>query len=100
MDHARAPVETSGPWSLVDRSRWMHDRGMRALIVYETMYGSTRTIAEHIALGLADRFEATLVPVADATTDLAAAADLVVCGAPTHAHGLPRPGTRRVAVDG
>ncbi len=29
---------------------------MRALIVHETMYGSTRTIAEHIAHGLADRF--------------------------------------------
>jgi len=78
----------------------MHDQGMRALIVYETMYGGTRTIAEHIALGLADRFEATLVPVAEATKDLATGADLVVCGAPTHAHGLPRPGTRRVAVDG
>jgi hypothetical protein len=73
---------------------------MRALIVYETMYGSTRTVAEHIALGLADRFDATLVPVAEATSELVADADLLVCGGPTHAHGLSRPGTRRMAVDG
>ena len=78
----------------------MQHREMRALIVYETMYGSTRTIAEHIALGLADRFDATLVPVAEATKDLATDADLVVCGAPTHIHGLSRPRTRRMAVDG
>ena len=50
--------------------------------------------------GLADRFDATLVPVADATPEFVAQADLLVCGSPTHAHGLSRPRTRRAAVDG
>jgi hypothetical protein len=73
---------------------------MRALIVFESMYSNTRTIAEHIAVGLADRFDATVVPVAEATPELVAQADLLVCGGPTHAHGLSRPSTRRAAVDG
>jgi hypothetical protein len=76
-----------------------HDWGMRALIVFESMYGNTRTIGEHIAVGLADRYEVTLVPVANATPELVAQADLLVCGAPTHVHGLSRPSTRRAAVE-
>jgi hypothetical protein len=72
---------------------------MRALIVFESMYGNTRTISEHIAVGLADRYEVTLVPVAYATPELVAQTDLLVCGAPTHAHGLSRPSTRRAAVE-
>jgi hypothetical protein len=72
---------------------------MRALIVYESMYGNTRIVAERIASGLADRFEATPVAVSALSPADVAEADLIVCGAPTHAHGLSRPSTRRAAVD-
>jgi hypothetical protein len=72
---------------------------MRALIIVESMYGNTRTIAERVAAGLADRFDATILPVGETTPELVADADLLVCGGPTHAHGLSRPGTRRAAVD-
>ena len=51
---------------------------MRALVVYESMYGNTREIAGNIADGLRADYEVTLVPVAEATTELVAGADLLV----------------------
>jgi hypothetical protein len=72
---------------------------MRALIVYESIYGNTRSVAERIAAGLGDRFEATVVAVASVSAADVAGTDLLVCGAPTHVHGLPRPGSRRTAVN-
>jgi len=73
---------------------------MRALIVFESIYGNTRTIAEHVAVGLSDRFDATVVSVVDATPELVDRADLLVCGGPTHVHGLSSRSTRRAAFDG
>jgi hypothetical protein len=72
--------------------------GMRALVVYESMYGNTRVIASHIADGLRADYEVTLVPVAGATAGLVAGADLLVVGAPTHMHGLPNAATRQKAA--
>jgi hypothetical protein len=72
---------------------------MRALIVYESMYENTRTVAERIAAGLTDRFETSVVAVGSVSPTDVAEADLLVCGAPTHVHGLPRPSTRRAAAD-
>jgi menaquinone-dependent protoporphyrinogen IX oxidase len=43
---------------------------MRALVVYESMYGNTRGIAGNIADGLRSTCEVTLVPVAEATAEL------------------------------
>jgi len=40
---------------------------MRALVVYESMYGNTREIASNIADGLRADFDVTLVSVAEAT---------------------------------
>ena len=71
---------------------------MRALVVYESMYGNTHEIARNIADGLRTNYEVTLVPVAEATADLVAGADLLVAGAPTHVHGLPSVATRRMAA--
>ena len=51
---------------------------MRALVVYESMYGNTHVIASNIADGLRATHEVTLVPVATATADLVAQADLLV----------------------
>ena len=67
---------------------------MRALVVYESMYGNTQVTAGNIADGLRGDYEVTLVPLAEATAELVAGADLLVAGAPTHMHGLPsrRPG--------
>jgi len=71
---------------------------MRALVVYETMYGNTREIADSIADGLRAGYEVTVVPVAEATAELVAGADLLVAGAPTHMHGLSTIVTRQMAA--
>jgi hypothetical protein len=71
---------------------------VRALVVYESMYGNTHVIASNIADGLRADCEVTLVPVAEATWDLFADADLLVVGAPTHMHGLSSRSTRRMAA--
>ena len=39
---------------------------MRAVVVYESMYGNTHLIADAIATGLRPRFEARVVPVSGA----------------------------------
>jgi hypothetical protein len=71
---------------------------MRALVVYESMYGNTHVVASNIADGLRATHEVTLVPVAGATEDLVAGVDLLVVGGPTHMHGLSSPASRRMAA--
>jgi menaquinone-dependent protoporphyrinogen IX oxidase len=73
--------------------------GMRALVVYESMYGNTHVVASNIADGLRADYEVTLVPVEEATPELLAGADLLVVGAPTHMHGLSRAASRRMAAE-
>ena len=70
---------------------------MRAVVVYESMYGNTHVIATNIAAGLRDTHEVTLVSVSRATPDLIAGADLLVVGAPTHLHGLSTASSRQAA---
>ena len=71
---------------------------MRALVVYESMYGSTHVIADNIADGLRADYEVTVVPVREATPELVAAADLIVAGAPTHLRGLSSAKSRQMAA--
>ena len=73
---------------------------MRALVVYESMYGNTRVVAGEIADGLRVGYEVTVVPVAEATAELVAGADLLVAGGPTHMHGLSSASSRRMAAEG
>ena len=72
---------------------------MRAVVVYESMYGNTHLIADAIGTGLAQGFDVTVVPVAEADKAVVAGADLVVVGGPTHVHGMSRSSTRQGAVD-
>lgn len=69
---------------------------MRATVVYESMYGNTRRIAEAIAEGLDDGTE--VVPVSEAIADRPAETELLVVGGPTHAWSMSRPRTRAAAV--
>jgi flavodoxin len=72
---------------------------MKTLIVYESMFGNTRRIAEALAQALdAAGVEATVTPAASAPTDVSGF-DLVIVGAPTHAHSLPRPSSREQAAN-
>ncbi|HXY91962.1 MAG TPA: flavodoxin domain-containing protein [Acidimicrobiia bacterium] len=74
---------------------------MKAVVIYESMYGNTHLIAEAIGAGLRGdaAAEVAVVPVGDAGDALLAACDLVVVGGPTHAHGLPRESTRTAAAE-
>ncbi|GGP75648.1 flavodoxin family protein [Saccharothrix coeruleofusca] len=67
----------------------------RALVVYESMFGNTKAIAEAIGTALA----AEVVEVSDAPDVLPEDVGLLVVGAPTHAFGLSRPATRKSAAD-
>src|ERR1039458_5298273 len=71
---------------------------MRALVVYESMYGNTRVVAGNIADGLRAGHDVILVPVAEATGELLAWADLVIVGGPTHMHLLSTAASRRLAA--
>jgi hypothetical protein len=72
---------------------------MRAVVVYESMYGNTHLIADAIGAGLGTDFDVQIVPVPEASAAALDGADLVVVGGPTHAHGMSRAATRKAAVE-
>lgn len=57
---------------------------MRAIVVYESMYGNTRHIAEAIARGIDGSGTVRVVPVSGVEAVSLANFDLVVVGGPTH----------------
>lgn len=84
---------------------------MRALVIFESMFGDTRTVAEQVAAGIGAEFsaaladeaagspaEVSLLEVSQAPTAVPEGWDLLVLGAPTHAFGLSRPTTREDAA--
>jgi flavodoxin len=72
---------------------------MPVLVVYESMFGNTHTVADRIAEGLGPLGEVTVVAVSGATPEVVAGADLVVVGGPTHIHGMVRPTSQKSAVE-
>ena len=71
---------------------------MKALVVYESMFGNTEEVARAVADGLRERLEVEVVEVGDAPARLPAPLDLVVVGGPTHAFSMTRQNTREDAV--
>jgi hypothetical protein len=71
---------------------------MRAVVVYESMYGNTHLVADAIGNGLRTAYQVDVVPVDRADQRLLERADLVVVGGPTHAHGMSHASTREAAV--
>jgi len=67
---------------------------VRALVVYESMFGNTKAVAFAIASGIREAMEVDTVEVSDAPTVLPTDLDLLVVGGPTHAHGLTSSTTR------
>ena len=75
---------------------------MHAVVVYESMYGNTATIAEAIADGLRGhnaRLDVTTLRVGAADPSAVEHADLIVVGGPTHTFGMSRMKTRAAAVE-
>lgn len=71
---------------------------MRAVVVYESMYGNTHLIADAVAEGLAPVGEVEVVPVERADAAMLDGAQLVVVGGPTHVHGMSTKMSRQGAV--
>jgi hypothetical protein len=72
---------------------------MRAVVVYESMYGNTHLVADAIGAGLETAFEVSVVPVSQADPAVLDGAGLVVVGGPTHVHGMSRASTRKAATE-
>lgn len=73
---------------------------MKALVVYESLYGNTAVIGEAIAASLREHgLEVDARLLSKVSTDETAAFDLLVVGGPTHTHGMSKPNTRRTAAD-
>jgi flavodoxin len=66
-----------------------------ALVVYESIYGNTRAVAEAVAEGIGG---ATVLPVHEAANP-AADTELLVAGGPTHMHGLTTTRSRQMATE-
>jgi Flavodoxin domain len=72
---------------------------MHGLVVYESMFGNTRQIAEAVADGLKGSMDIEVLHADSVPGSGLSDLDLVVVGAPTHVRGMPRPGTRKGAPD-
>ncbi|MCP2267175.1 flavodoxin family protein [Promicromonospora thailandica] len=71
---------------------------MRALVVYESMYGNTKLVAQAIGEGIEESMHADVVEVTVAPTTVTADVTLLVVGGPTHAFSMSWPSTRRDAA--
>jgi hypothetical protein len=73
----------------------------RALIVYESMFGSTRAVANAVAGGLRGRMPVDVAAIDDAPQRLGVVPDdvsLLIVGAPSHLWGLSTPKSRAAAA--
>jgi hypothetical protein len=71
---------------------------LRAVIVYESMFGNTHVIADAVGRGLEPMVDVVVVPLAEAGRERLGDSDLLVVGGPTHFHGMSRPRTRNWAA--
>lgn len=71
---------------------------MAAVVIFESIYGNTREVANAVAAGLGEN---TLVAaVGDADEAVLSDTELLVVGGPTHMHGLATSMSRKMAVKG
>ncbi|MGE5131362.1 MAG: flavodoxin family protein [Gemmatimonadota bacterium] len=75
---------------------------MDVAIVYESLFGNTRSVAEAIADGVRQADPSAhvdLLPVANAKAEQVARAQLLVVGGPTHMRGMTSDMTRRKGLE-
>lgn len=70
---------------------------MRALIVYESLWGNTEKVARAIAQGVSEFMTVEMCDVSDASITFGPELGLIVAGGPTHAFTLSRRSTRSEA---
>ena len=76
---------------------------MRTVVIYESVFGNSRQIAEAIAAGIRvsqPGSAVACVPVTTATAELVSGADLLIAGGPTHMRGMSSRMTRRKGAEG
>ena len=71
---------------------------MKALVVYESLFGNTEKVAQAIADGLSEHGEVELLEVTKTREVTPEHLDLLVVGGPTHGFSMTRPTTREEAV--
>ena len=71
---------------------------MKAVVVYESLWGNTGQVAKAVADGIGP--EAMALSTAEVTPEAAAEADLLVAGAPLQAFSLPTARIRESITDG
>jgi flavodoxin len=71
---------------------------MKALVVYESLFGNTELVASAVATGLRRHMDVELLDVTRAPTETVELLDLIVVGGPTHAFSMTRPSTREEAL--
>ncbi len=69
---------------------------MKALVIYESVFGNTKLVADSIAKGMESQFEVEAIEVGEFQDDLGGV-ELLVIGGPTHVFGMSRPSTREDA---
>ncbi|MBN2015265.1 flavodoxin family protein [Candidatus Dojkabacteria bacterium] len=57
---------------------------MKSLVVYDSVYGNTRKIAEAIKEGLSEKYETKIIQASEAKAEDTGNIDLLVVGSPTH----------------
>jgi flavodoxin len=72
---------------------------MKALVVYESMFGNTELIARAIAEGLGGSLDVDVIEVSEAPAQPDAEVALIVAGGPTHAFSMSRTNTRADAIN-
>jgi Flavodoxin domain len=70
---------------------------MKALVVYESLFGNTEQVARAISAGLSEHGDVEMVEVTKAPTEITEPVDLIVIGGPTHAFSMTRESTREDA---
>ena len=72
---------------------------MKALVVYESMFGNTGQVAEAIAAGLGESVEVEMAEISQAPREPGSDVELIVAGGPTHAFSMSRTNTRSDAIN-
>jgi hypothetical protein len=73
---------------------------MKAVVIYESMFGDNQQVARAIAGGLTEAgVPAEAIEVGVAPTTIGDDVDLLVVGSPNHAWSMPRPNTRQNAAE-
>jgi flavodoxin len=71
---------------------------MKALVVYESMFGNTEQIARAVADGLSESLDVHLSEVSDAPAEPDPDVAQIVAGGPTRAFSMSRESTRADAI--